>query len=36
MRPTEGKVLKDLDYMRLKDLYEFFNMDDKTTEMIIE
>jgi hypothetical protein len=27
--PTGGKVLKDLDYLRLKEIYHFFEIEDK-------
>jgi len=34
-RPTGGRVLKDLDYVRLKELKNFFNLDEDMSEPIL-
>ena len=35
--PTKGKVLKDLDYIRLKGIFKYFNTEcEHTTKKIIE
>jgi hypothetical protein len=34
--PTGGKVLKDLDYLRLNELKSFFNMNNADTQRIVK
>ena len=35
MKPTGGKILKDLDYIRLKEAKRFFKLEYKTIKQIL-
>lgn len=36
MKHTRGQVLKDLDYIRLKEVKRFFKMSEKDIEEIVQ